>query len=238
LALAMPSTSKATTAPSSTQVMRCRGRTQRNSRVSERIDFGQRKPRMIAGTAWAQSGRIHVTEFGRRVLGRTDLVVDARVKSVRPPFRGVSTARLEVDGLDRWSMLAGLGFGAGLVILSFTRSLATAFPVLVLVGVAFIIQLASVNTLLQTLVPDRLRGRVMSLNSSLLLGIFPLSGLAAGALADRFGEPLVIGVGGSLVMLGAVLLGRRLMERAPASLARARELELEEELAELAEDPA
>jgi len=52
---------------------------------------------MIAGTAWAQSGRIHVTEFGRRVLGRTDLVVDARVKSVRPPFRGVSTARLEVD---------------------------------------------------------------------------------------------------------------------------------------------
>ena len=146
-------------------------------------------------------------------------------------------ARLEVEGLDRWSMFAGIGFGSGLMMLSFARSTAAAFPILVFVGLAFIVQLASVNTLLQTLVPDRLRGRVMSLNSSLLLGIFPIFGLVAGWLADRVGEALVIRGGGGLVVVGAVILGRRLSARASASLERARELRLEEELAELAEDP-
>ncbi len=147
-------------------------------------------------------------------------------------------ARLEVEGIDRWSMFAGMGFGLGLVGLSFTRSTVAACLVLVLVGVAFIIQLASVNTLLQTLAPDHLRGRIMSLNSSLLLGVFPISGLVAGVLADRIGEAWVIGSGGALVIVGAFILGRRLSARAPASLSRARALRLEQELTELAEDPA
>ncbi len=60
---------------------------------------------VIALPAAAEPGRPYATELGRRVLARSDLIVEARVGKIAPPFRGVSTARLEVSerlsGYDR-----------------------------------------------------------------------------------------------------------------------------------------
>ncbi len=216
--------------------------------IAEGMAYVRQEPAMraalgalVAVAAFGMPYGVLMPSFARRALsGGPETYSTLQVAIALGALTGALrlAARLEVEGLDRWSMFAGIGFGTGLVALSFTRSLTTAFPVLVLIGLSFIIQLASVNTLLQTLVPDRLRGRVMSLHSALLLGIFPLTGLLAGFLADRIGEPLVIGAGGTLVIVGAVIFGRRLIARTPASLKRAQELRLEQELAELAEDPA
>jgi hypothetical protein len=60
---------------------------------------------LLAGSTSAQWTRAYVTQFGRRVLARTELIVEAKVQRLMPPFRGVTTARLEVGerlhGLDR-----------------------------------------------------------------------------------------------------------------------------------------
>lgn len=124
-------------------------------------------------------------------------------------------ARTHVRGLERWVATASLTVGALLLVLSRAQSTLGAVLVLIPIGFAFMIQLATTNTLLQTLAPDHLRGRVMSLHTSLFLGVFPLAGLGAGALADRFGEAVVMLAGGSIVILGSAYFGRSLLRTSP-----------------------
>ncbi|MEE2775877.1 MAG: MFS transporter [Acidobacteriota bacterium] len=130
---------------------------------------------------------------------------------------GLAT-RSKVRGLERWVTRAGLSFGVLLVAFSATRSLATALLLLVPLGLSFMIMLATTNTLLQTLVPGRLRGRVMSLHTTLFLGLFPLSGLAWGALADRYGEAAVLAGGGVAVTFGSLFTGRAILRHAPRAI--------------------
>jgi len=66
------------------------------------------------------------------------------------------------------------------------------------------VQMASGNTLLQTVVDDDKRGRVMSLYALAFMGTAPLGGLMAGQLGDTLGVPDTIRLGGLVVMLGAV----------------------------------
>jgi MFS family permease len=126
--------------------------------------------------------------------------------------------RARVLGLERWVVGAGVSFGFWLVAVSLTKSTLLAVALLVPTGFSFMVQMATTNTLLQTLTPDRLRGRVMSLHTSAFLGIFPVAGLIAGALADRFGEAAVLSGGGIAVALSAVLFGRLTLRTAPAAL--------------------
>ena len=72
------------------------------------------------------------------------------------------------------------------------------------------LQMAASNTLLQTMVTDRLRGRVMSFYSLSLLGMAPFGSLGAGVVATRIGAPATVAVGGALCLLGAFLFGVRL----------------------------
>jgi MFS family permease len=81
--------------------------------------------------------------------------------------------------------------------------------------------MATTNTLLQTLAPGHLRGRVMSLHTTLFLGVFPLSGLVWGALADRLGEGAVMAAGGLLVIAGSLVSGRGVLRQTPPALAAA-----------------
>ncbi len=87
-------------------------------------------------------------------------------------------------------------------------ALSRAFPVslawLGLVGFAFISQNATSNTLVQTVVPDELRGRVMSVYSLLFFGTAPIGSLAAGAAAQRFGPSAAV-VGGAIIILAFAL---------------------------------
>jgi fucose permease len=70
--------------------------------------------------------------------------------------------------------------------------------------------MAGCNTLLQSLVPDHLRGRVMSLYTLFFLGMAPIGSLMAGALAAHLGTPLTIAAGGIGAILGAILFWRAL----------------------------
>jgi MFS family permease len=82
--------------------------------------------------------------------------------------------------------------------------------VLVAVGYGMITGMAGCNTLLQSLVPDQLRGRVMSLYTMFFLGTAPIGSLLAGALAARAGTPLTFATGGLGAILGALLFWRAL----------------------------
>jgi MFS family permease len=87
--------------------------------------------------------------------------------------------------------------------------------------------MASSNTLIQSMVPDRLRGRIMAVYAMMFMGMAPLGALLAGASADRIGAPWTVAVGGALAILGAGAFGRYL----PKIRVEARELIIAQGLA-------
>ncbi|HUM01644.1 MAG TPA: MFS transporter [Thermoanaerobaculia bacterium] len=119
-------------------------------------------------------------------------------------------SRREIRGLGLWIAFAAAGFGASLILFSFSRTLWLSIAFLVPAGFTMIVQMASSNTLVQTMVPDKLRGRVMSVYSMMFLGMAPFGSLLAGALAERIGAPTTVAAGGAVCLAGALLLGRRL----------------------------
>lgn len=84
-------------------------------------------------------------------------------------------------------LLAALGFGASLLLLGAVNSVWQACVVLVLVGAGFSLYGSQSNSSLQMVVPDRLRGRVLSLYGYVFFGTAPLGGLFTGWLCGRFG---------------------------------------------------
>ena len=130
-------------------------------------------------------------------------------------------SRARVVGLERWVVGAGFLFGVCLVAMSVARSVPFAILVLIPTGLFFMVQMATTNTLFQTLAPNLLRGRIMSFHTSAFLGLFPIAGLLAGALADRFGESAVLAGGGVVVAAGAVVFGRTTLRHAPRALSAA-----------------
>jgi MFS family permease len=72
-----------------------------------------------------------------------------------------------------------------------------------------LIQMASSNTLIQTMVPDALRGRVMSGYSMMFMGMAPFGALSAGAIAHRLGAPLTVALGGATCIVGSLVFGSK-----------------------------
>src|SRR5205814_4555056 len=101
-------------------------------------------------------------------------------------------------------------FGAGLITFSFTPVLWLALPCLVLTGFGFMVQMASSNTVIQSIVDDEKRGRVMSFYMMAFLGTAPFGSLIAGVLSSRIGAPRTLVAGGVCCMLGAVWFARAL----------------------------
>jgi MFS family permease len=116
--------------------------------------------------------------------------------------------RQSVVGLGRVLMLATLAFGAGLMAFAFARSFIVALLVLPIVGAGFILQMAATNTVLQTLVDDRIRGRVMAFYTMAFMGTAPFGSLIAGSLAARIGAPHTIAIGGTACIAGALVFAR------------------------------
>ena len=120
-------------------------------------------------------------------------------------------ARRGHGGLGRvWVPWAAFGFGLGLIAFSQSRSFWLSAALLVPTGFAMMVQMAASNTLLQMMVPDALRGRVMSLYSMMFMGMAPVGALLAGGLADVIGAPLTVAAGGALCMLAAFWFRLRL----------------------------
>jgi MFS family permease len=112
-------------------------------------------------------------------------------------------SRAGVRGLGRWVAYSCGGFGSALVLFAFSRSFWLSTALLVPVGFCMMLQTASSNTLLQTMVPDHLRGRVMSVYSMMFMGMAPFGALMAGALADRLGAPATVATGAVACVGGA-----------------------------------
>ncbi len=101
-------------------------------------------------------------------------------------------------------------FGIGLIAFSFMHTLWLALPCLVIAGCGFMVQMAASNTVIQTIVDDEKRGRVMSFYTMAFLGTAPFGSLIAGWLSSRIGAPHSLAVGGVCCILGAAWFARAL----------------------------
>jgi MFS family permease len=118
--------------------------------------------------------------------------------------------RRSVVGLGRFIVIASALFGAGLTAFSFSRMLWLALPCLVVAGFGFMVQMAASNTIIQTIVDDAKRGRVMSFYMMAFLGTAPFGSLMAGWLSSRIGAPHTLLVGGISCLAGAAWFAFRL----------------------------
>jgi len=117
--------------------------------------------------------------------------------------------RRSVKGLGRVAALGAAGFGACSILFASSRLFWLSAGILVLMGFCAITQAAATNLLLQSLTPDSLRGRVMSLYTIMLIGMAPWGSLAAGAAAHLAGTPLTVAIGGAIcIAAGAVFAWR------------------------------
>ena len=117
----------------------------------------------------------------------------------------VLAGRQGVRGLGNWVMLACAGFGTSLMLFSLSRNFWLSTLLLLPVGFSMMVQMASSNTLIQSMVPDRLRGRVMALYSMMFLGMAPFGALLSGILANLMGAPSTVALGGVVCIAGAVV---------------------------------
>jgi MFS family permease len=112
--------------------------------------------------------------------------------------------RATVRGLGRIILFAVATSGAALLAFAYLRVFPLALVLLFLVGGGTILAAASTNTILQTIVEDRLRGRVASFYTLAFLGVAPLGNLAAGAIAAKMGAPFTFALNGALAVLAAL----------------------------------
>ncbi len=113
-------------------------------------------------------------------------------------------------GLERLIALAGFSAGIGLILFSQSGTLWLSLALLPLVGFGIITIAASVNTVLQLVAPDAMRGRLVSLHIAAFLGVMPVGSLVFGLLAERFGAAATVAAGGTLCLIGAIWFTTRL----------------------------
>jgi MFS family permease len=118
--------------------------------------------------------------------------------------------RPSVVGLLRVIAIAACVFGVGLVLFGFSRNLIFSLVILPLAGGGMMVTLASTNTVLQTIVEERLRGRVMSFYAMAFLGTAPVGSLLAGVVADKVGPTNTIVLGGVACIIGGVWFAAKL----------------------------
>jgi MFS family permease len=119
-------------------------------------------------------------------------------------------AKSGVKGLGRWVIYSCAGLGVSLFCFSFSSSFWLSVALILPAGYSMMLQMACSNTLIQTMVPDRLRGRVMSVYSMMFMGMAPFGAFFGGALAHRFGAPITVASGGIACVLGAIWFARAL----------------------------
>jgi len=118
--------------------------------------------------------------------------------------------RTGVKGLGKWVTVCCAAFGVSLILFAICKSFWISVLLLLPVGYFIMLQMASSNTLIQVMVPDALRGRVMAVYSMMFMGMAPLGALLGGVLSDRVGAPMTVAVGGVASIGGAWWFGMKL----------------------------
>ena len=124
-------------------------------------------------------------------------------------------SRRTVVGLGRVIAIACATLGVGLILFSVSRSLEFSLPLLSVVGFSMVVQMASTNTVLQTIVHDDKRGRVMALYTMAFLGVAPLGSLLAGGVAALVGAPMTLTLAGAVCIVAASVFASRLPSLRP-----------------------
>jgi len=112
-----------------------------------------------------------------------------------------------VRTLGDWAAFAAIGFGGTLVLLSFSHSFALSLVVMLLIGFTMVTELDASNTLVQRIVPDELRGRVMAIWTMMLSGLAPFGSLLVGMLAQHFSARRTFAAGGMACIMGGMGFG-------------------------------
>lgn len=118
--------------------------------------------------------------------------------------------RQSVIGLGKWIGGAAGMMGIGLILTALSREIWLSILLITVVGFAMMVQMAASNTILQTIVDETKRGRVMSFYTMALIGMAPFGSLIAGALAAKFGAPTALIIGGLCCLIGAIVFSSRL----------------------------
>ncbi len=117
-------------------------------------------------------------------------------------------SRKNVLGLGRIITIASSIFGIGLISFSLSRTLWLSFFLLLVTGFGMMVHMASSNTILQTIVDDDKRGRVMSLYAMAFMGMAPLGSFFGGSLAGGIGAPRTLMISGASCVVGSFLFRR------------------------------
>jgi MFS family permease len=133
--------------------------------------------------------------------------------------------RQQLRGLGKWVATATCAFGVSLILFSQSRSFTLSMLFMYPTGLFLMTQMAASNTLIQSMVPDRLRGRVMAVYSMMFMGMAPLGALLAGSLAHSLSAPTVTALSGAIAVLVGILFALRL----PSIRIQARQLILDQQ---------
>jgi MFS family permease len=118
--------------------------------------------------------------------------------------------RRSIIGLGRLIAISDATFGAALVVFALSRWMWLSMALMVLTGFGMMLQMASSNTILQTIVDEDKRGRVMSYYTMAFMGAAPIGSLVAGLTAKYVGAPLTLAMGGAACLAGALWFATRL----------------------------
>ena len=122
----------------------------------------------------------------------------------------VLATRKTIVGLGRIIALSAFGFGAGLIVLGLSHWLWLSLPIMLVTGFSMMQQMSASNTIMQTIVQENKRGRVMSFYTMAFIGVVPFGSLIAGFAASKIGAPYTVMAGGALCMLAAIWFARQL----------------------------
>lgn len=119
-------------------------------------------------------------------------------------------SRKSVLGLGRIIVISSNLFGIGLIGFSLSRLFWLSLLMMLLTGFGMMVEMASSNTVLQTIVEEDKRGRIMSFYTMAFMGMVPFGSLLAGTLANNIGAPNTVMIGGVACILGSVLFAKKL----------------------------
>lgn len=119
-------------------------------------------------------------------------------------------SRKSVIGLSRVIALSSGIFGVGIILFGLSKTILLAIPMIFVAGFAMMVQMAASNTVLQTVVEEDKRGRVMSMYTMAFMGTVPMGSLMAGGLADKIGAPNTLLIGGICCIIGAFVFAGKL----------------------------
>jgi MFS family permease len=119
-------------------------------------------------------------------------------------------SRKTVLGLGKIIVISANLFGISLIAFSLSRLFWLSLFIMPLIGFGMLVQMASSNTVLQTIVEEDKRGRVMSFYTMAFMGMVPFGSLLAGSLADIIGAPNTVMIGGIACIVGSVMFAKRL----------------------------